>query len=284
MDLLLKGMAKEEPLLVVAVVDTETVEKARAFHDTYPTASAAFGRVITGAILIASTLKEGQRVMVQVMGDGPIGEIVAEADWLCRVRGYIKRPHIHLELEDGKLDVGRAIGKGILNVIKDLGLRESYHGSVPLQTGEIGDDLAYYFFVSEQTPAAVSVGVYVDIDNSVKASGGFMIHALPGVKDETIKYIEERLKSIRPVTSMILEGLGPKEIMEEAIGLPVEILEKKDVYYYCPCNKERVLDAIAALGEREIRDLASKGEKIDVQCWFCNRKYLVSKRELLSLL
>lgn len=284
MDLLLKGMAKEEPLLVVGLIDTETVEKARLIHDTYPTASAALGRVISGAILLSSLLKEGQRIILQVVGDGPVKEIVAEADWLCRVRGYVKRPHIHLELKDDKLDVGRAIGKGVLNVIKDLGLREYYRGSVPLQTGEIATDLAYYFRDSEQIPAAVSLGVYVDVDNSVKASGGFMIHALPGVKDETIEYLGKRLEGIRPVSSMILKGLGPKEIMEEAVGLPIEILERKEVLYYCPCNKDRVLDAIAALGKSDIKELAHKGKTVNVQCQFCKTGYAVSQEELLSLL
>ncbi|MEW6162955.1 MAG: Hsp33 family molecular chaperone HslO [Nitrospirota bacterium] len=284
MDLLLKGMAKEEPLLVVGLVDTETVEKARSIHDTYPTASAALGRVISGSILLSSILKEGQRVILQVVGDGPLREIVAEADWLCRVRGYVKRPHIHLGLKGGKLDVGRGIGKGFLNVIKDLGLREYYRGTVPLQTGEIATDLAYYFGASEQIPAAVSLGVYVDIDNSVKASGGFMIHALPGLRDETVKYLEERLKGLPPVSTMILNGLSPKEVMEEAVGLPIEISEWRDVFYYCPCTKDRVLDAIVALGKKDIEDLAKKGEALNVQCEFCRTEYAVSKKEILSLL
>jgi molecular chaperone Hsp33 len=284
MDLLLKGVAKEEPLLVVGLVDTGTVEKARLIHDTYPTASAVLGRTISGAILLSSLLKEGQRVILQVVGDGPIKGIVAEADWLCRVRGYVKRPHIHLGLKDGKLDVGRAVGKGFLNVIKDLGLREPYQGSVSLQTGEIATDLAYYFNTSEQIPAAVSLGVHVDVDNSVKASGGFMVQVLPGVKDETIEYLEKRLKGLRPVSSMILEGLGPKEIMEEAVGLPVDVLESKEVLYYCPCNKDRVLDTIVTLGKEDMQDLACRGETVEVECQFCKTEYTISQEEILSLL
>jgi molecular chaperone Hsp33 len=284
MDLLLKGMAKEEPLLVVGLVDTGTVEKARLIHDTYPTASAVLGRTISGAILLSSLLKEGQRVILQVVGDGPIKGIVAEADWLCRVRGYVKRPHIHLGLKDGKLDVGRAVGKGFLNVIKDLGLREPYQGSVSLQTGEIATDLAYYFNTSEQIPAAVSLGVHVDVDNSVKASGGFMVQVLPGVKDETIEYLEKRLKGLRPVSSMILEGLGPKEIMEEAVGLPVDVLESKEVLYYCPCNKDRVLDTIVTLGKEDMQDIACRGETVEVECQFCKTEYTISQEEILSLL
>ena len=284
MDLLLKGMVKGEPLLVVGLVDTEAVEKARSIHDTYPTATAALGRVMSGAILLSSILKEKQRVIIQVAGDGPLRKIVAEADWLCRVRGYVKRPHIHLGLKDGKLDVGRGVGKGFLNVIKDLGLKEYYQGTVPLQTGEIATDLAYYLNVSEQIPSAVSLGVYVDVDNSVKASGGFMIHALPGLRDETLEYLEERLKGLPPVSTMILNGLGPEEIMKEAVGLPVEISERREVLYYCPCTKDRVLDAIVALGKEEIKNLAHKGEVLNIQCEFCKTEYAHSKEEVLSLL
>jgi molecular chaperone Hsp33 len=284
LDFLLKGTAEEDKLLVVGLVDTETVEKARAIHDTRPTAAAALGRVISAAVLLSSTLKEDQRVIVQVIGDGPLKGVVAQADWLCRVRGYVKRPHIHLGLKDGKLDVGRGIGKGFLNVIKDLGLKEPYGGTVSLQTGEIATDLAYYLTVSEQIPAAVSLGVYVETDNSVKASGGFMIHALPGLGDETIEYLENRVKKLRPVSSMVLDGLGPKEIMEEAVGLPVKILERKDVTYYCPCNKERVLDAVVALGEKDIKGFSKKGKAVKVKCQFCRTEYIVPPDELLKLL
>jgi len=283
-DILLRGIAKEEPLLVVGLIDTDTAEKARAIHDTFPTASAALGRVISGTLLLSSLLKEGQRIMIQVVGDGPLREIVAEADWLSRVRGYVKRPHIHLGMKDGRLDVGRGIGKGFLNVIKDLGLKEYYQGMVPLQTGEIATDLAYYFKSSEQVPAAVSLGVYVDVDNSVKASGGFMIHALPGVRDETIGHLEERLSKLPPVSSMILDGLSPEEIMQEAVGLPLEITEKRETLYYCPCSKERVLDVIVALGKKEMEDLTLKGEVIRVHCQFCKKEYAITRDEIHSVL
>ncbi len=284
MDVLVKGMAKGEPLLVVALVNTEAVEKARAIHDTYPTATAALGRVISGALLLSSLLKEGQKVIIQVKGDGPLREIVAEADWLCRVRGYVRRPHIHLELRDNKFDVGRAVGSGFLYVIKDLGIREPYHGSVPLQTGEIGEDLAYYLSVSEQIPAAVSLGVYVDADNRVKASGGFMIHALPGVSDEGIDRLEKRLKQVPPVSSSILAGSGTEEIMEEAVGMPVEVLERKEVLYYCPCNKQRVMDVIVALGKKDMEEFIQKEETVMIRCRFCGTEYGVTMEEMKELL
>lgn len=284
MDLLVKGMTKDEPLLVIGLVSTATVERARTIHGTYPTASAALGRVMSGAILLSSLLKEGQKVIIQVKGDGPLREIVAEADWLCRVRGYVKRPHIHLELRNNKFDVGRAVGAGFLYVIKDLGIREPYHGSVPLQTGEIAEDLAYYLSVSEQIPAVVSLGVYVDTNNMVKASGGFMIHALPGTSEAAIDYLERRLKEVRPVSAGILEGLGPEEIMQEAVGMPLEIMERKEVSYHCPCNKQRVMDAIAALGKKDMEEFIQKKETLMIRCRFCGAEYAVTQEELAELL
>lgn len=284
MDILIKAMARDEPLFIVSLDDTETVEEARRIHDTYPTASAALGRTISGAILMSSLLKEGHKIIIQISGDGPLKEVVAEADWLSRVRAYVKRPHLHLGLKDDKLDVGRAIGNGILTVIKDLGLREYYRGSVPLQTGEIATDLAYYLRNSEQIPAAVSLGVYVETDNSVKASGGFMIHALPDVSEKTILYLEERLGRLQPVSSMILKGMTPEEIIEEALGMPFDIMERRTVIYHCPCTKERVLDAIVSLGEMDIKEFIGKGEPLGVQCQFCKKVYTITQDELKEIL
>lgn len=284
MDRIIKSMLREDPVLVVSLISTETVEKARKIHDTLPTATAALGRVISGALLLASTLKENQKVTLQVKGDGPIREILAEADAQYRVRAYIKRPHIHMGLKDGKLDVGRAIGKGFINVIRDLGLREIYQSSVPLQTGEIATDIAYYLNVSEQIPSAVSLGVYVDTDNSVKAAGGFMIQRLPGARDEVISFIERKLSNIKTASSMILEGLSPLEIIEEAVGLPVDVLDEREVTYYCPCSKDRVIDAMAALGKEEIEEMLRKGENLEVTCRFCGRDYDVSLMELEEIL
>jgi molecular chaperone Hsp33 len=284
MDVLVKAMAQDEPVLVVALVDTETVEKARVLHDTFPTATAALGRTMSAALLLSSLLKDGQKVIVQVAGDGPLHGVVAEADAQCRVRSYIKQPHVHLGLKDGKLDVGRAIGKGFFNVIKDLGLRDYYQGSVPLQTGEIATDLAYYLKNSEQIPAAVSLGVYVETDNAARASGGFMIQSLPGAGDEVIDYLEDRLKRVRQVSTMIREGLGPEQIIEEALGLPFKILEEKAVRYYCHCTRGRVLDAIASIGRQDIEDLIKKDETVQVQCEFCKTEYPVARAELEVLI
>ncbi|MBI1911447.1 MAG: Hsp33 family molecular chaperone HslO [Deltaproteobacteria bacterium] len=283
MDTLVKGLT-DEGLLVFGLVDTATVEKARLIHGTYPTASAALGRVISGSLLLASTLKDNQKVELQVAGDGPLKEIFAEADPQGRVRGYVARPHVQLELKNNKLDVGGAVGKGFLNVLKSLGGREPYRGTVTLQTGEIAEDLAYYLSTSEQVPSAVALGVYVDTDNSVKAAGGYMVQPLPGTPDETIDYLENRLKTVRPVSSMILDGLGPKEIMNEAVGLPIKFIDEIKVNYFCPCSKSRVLDAVAALGKADIEDYIKKGESVEVTCRFCKSFYKINPEELEELL
>ncbi|MEN2993879.1 MAG: Hsp33 family molecular chaperone HslO [Thermodesulfovibrio sp.] len=284
MDEVLKGFIKEEHVLVVSTICTETVEYARKIHDTWPTATAAMGRVIAGSLLLASTLKDGQRIMIQVKGDGPLNEVVAEADSYYRVRAYVKRPHIYMGLKDERIDVGRAIGKGFLNVIRDLGLKEYYQSSVALQTGEIARDLAYYLNVSEQIPSAVSLGVYVETDNSVKAAGGFMIQTMPETKVEIIDFLERKLSQSKSVSLMILEGMNCLQILEEAVGLPIEVLHRGTVTYFCPCTKERVINAIVTLGREEIHKMINEGKTVDVECYFCKKKYEIKLEELKTLL
>lgn len=283
MDLLVKGMAKGDPLLVVGVRSTGLAERAKTIHGTLPTASAALGRALSGAALLSSFLKEGQRVMIQIAGNGPLRGIIAESDWLGRVRGYVRRPCVHLGGKDGKLDVGRAVGRGTLTVLKDLGLREYYRGTVPLSTGEIASDIAYYLSASEQIPAAVSLGVYVETDHSVTASGGFLVHTLPGCHLDLIEELEDRLRKIRPVTTMIREGMSPRMMMEEAVGRRVDIREEKEVRYFCPCTRERVQDALVALGPGDLNRMARGGKDATVRCEFCNTTYVVSREELAFL-
>jgi molecular chaperone Hsp33 len=284
MDLMIKSLSNDEPILVVALVNTAAVEKARVLHDTYPTATAALGRAITGALLISSLLKEGQKLSLQIVGEGPLKEVFVESDWQGRVRGYVQRPHVYLGLLGGNLDVGRAIGKGYLHVVKDLGVREPYHSSIPLQTGEIASDVAYYLSVSEQIPAAVSIGMYVDSDNSVKASGGFMVHALPEADEEIIGYLEHRIGELRPVSSMILDGMTPEDITAVILGSPYRVIEKKEVSYVCPCTRDRVTRALIALGESDLRELVEKGEPLSIECHFCKTCYTVTQAELSEFL
>lgn len=284
MDEIVKGLIKDEHVLVVAVNCTGVVEEARTIHDTWPTATAAMGRVIAGTLLLASTLKDRQKVMLQVKGDGPLQEIVAESDWLYRVRAYVKRPHIYMGLKGEKIDIGRAVGKGFLNVIRDLGLREYYQSSVALQTGEIATDLAYYLNVSEQIPSAVSLGVFVETDNSVKAAGGFMIQTMPQTKPEIIDFLERKLSQCSSSSTMILQGLNPLQMLEEAVGLPIEILQRSEISYSCPCSKDRVIGAIITLGKKEIESMIEEGKTIDIECYFCKKKYELTVEELKGIL
>lgn len=284
MDELVKGLVKDEHVLAVAVNCTEVVEQARKIHDTWPTATAAMGRLIAGTLLLAATLKEGQKVMTQVKGDGPLQEIVAESDWLYRVRAYVRRPHIYMGLKGEKIDVGRAVGKGFLNVIRDLGLREYYQSSVALQTGEIATDIAYFLNVSEQIPSAVSLGVFVEPDNSVKAAGGFMIQTMPQTKPEIIDFLERKLSQCSSSSTMILQGLNPLQMLEEAVGLPIELLQRSKVIYHCPCTKDRVIGAVITLGKEEITQMINEGKTVDVECYFCKRKYELTVDELKKIL
>ncbi len=283
MDLLVKGMAEGDPLLVVGIRSTGMAERAKSIHGTLPTASAALGRALSGAALLSAFLKEGQRVMIQIAGDGPLRGIIAESDWRGRVRGYVRRPGVHLGVRNGRLDVGRAIGRGTLTVLKDLGLREYYRGTVPLSTGEIASDIAYYLSVSEQIPAAVSLGVYVEPDNSVTASGGFLVHPLPGCDPGLIEELEERLREVRPVTEMIRDGMSPRRMMEEAVGRKVVVREEKEVSYCCSCTRERMQDALVTLGALDLASMARDGKNATVRCEFCHATYLVSREELTFL-
>jgi molecular chaperone Hsp33 len=284
MDLLVKAMARKGFVTVTVVVNTASVDKARTLHDTYPTATAALGRTMTGVMLMASLLKEGQKISAQIVGDGPLKEVFAEADWLSRVRGYVRKPHVFMGLIGESLDVGRAIGPGYLHVIKDIGLRESYHSSIALQTGEIASDIAYYLSVSEQFPAAISLGVYVDTDNSVKASGGFLVHTMPGIDDWLVTYMEDRISTTPTVSSMVLDGKAPAEIIHEILGMPFDIIDQKEVSYYCPCSKDRVLRALITLGQQDLREMIAKEEPLAIQCHFCKTDYSVTPVELEELI
>jgi molecular chaperone Hsp33 len=284
LDILVKAIAKNEPVAATVIVNTAIVEKARVLHDTYPTATAALGRTMTAVMLMASLLKEGQKISMQIVGDGPLKEVFAEADWLSRVRGYVRKPHVFMGLIGESLDVGRAIGAGYLHVIKDLGLKESYHSSVPLQTGEIASDIAYYLSVSEQFPTAVSLGVYVDTDNSVKASGGFLVHTLPGADDWLVTYLEDRISTSPTVSSMVLDGKKPEELIGEILGLPFDVIDQREISYYCPCSKDRVLRALITFGEQELRQMISGDETLAIQCHFCKTDYSVNPLELEELI
>ena len=287
-DYLIKALAFDGQVRAYAVSSTETVSEAQRRHHTWPTASAALGRTMTATVMMGAMLKGDAKLTVKIEGKGPIGVILADSNAKGDVRGYVTNPQTHIEErnEQGKLNVGAAVGTdGTLTVVKDLGLRENFSGQVPLVSGELGDDFTYYFVTSEQTPSSVGVGVLVNPDNSIKASGGFIIQLLPNCEEETITFIEQRLSKIPPVSTMIDRGLSPEEILDELLGKEnVKVLEKMPIQFKCTCSKERFANAIISLGKDEIREMIEEDGEAEASCHFCNAAYHYSKEELEVLL
>lgn len=274
-DYLIRVLTTNKEIRALAVRSTELVEKARRAHETTPVATAALGRALSGTLLMGSMIKGGDEIRLIIEGDGPLGRIITEANQKGDVRGYVSNPQVPLLInKEGKLDVAAGIGKGQLTVIKNKLLRKSYESSVPLVSGEIGDDLTYYYAQSEQTPSAVGLGVLVDRDHSVKAAGGFIIQLLPGASEETIDILEENLKEINSVSRLIETGKTPEEILELILqGFDFRIMERKEVKYICKCDRERIAALLSSLGKEEIDDIIEKEGKIEVRCHFCNHIY-----------
>ncbi|RUM87879.1 MAG: Hsp33 family molecular chaperone HslO [Thermodesulfatator sp.] len=280
----IRGLAREGSFRVFAVECREVVEEARRLQGLSPTAAAALGRALAAAALLAADFKAG-RVMLQINGGGPLGEILAEGDAEGNLRGTVQRPWVHPEPRGGKLSVGEAVGrKGFLSVVRDLGLREPYQSSVPLVSGEIAQDLAYYLTVSEQIPSAVALGVLVEVDGSIKEAGGFLVQRMPGASEEDLKAAEEAISQAGTVTQLLSQGLSPEDILEKLFPGRVEILEKREVRYRCRCSRERVENALAALGREELLKLIERKEPARVTCHFCGREYEVPLEDLQRLL
>lgn len=284
-DILIRGTAFNGKVRAFAVTTTNVVEELRRRHDTYPTATAAMGRTVTAAAMMGAMLKNEEKLTVKVKGDGPIGHIVADANAKGEVRGYVKEPHVHLPSNSqGKLDVKGAVGTtGFLNVTKDLGLKEPYHGSVPLISGELGDDFTYYFALSEQTPSAVGLGVLVDTDNSVIVAGGFIIQLLPGLSEAEITQIEQAISQMPPVTSLLDQGMGLEEMLSWLLP-DVKVLAEMDIHFSCTCSRERVENTLISLGKDELMELVEEGQETEVICDFCREQYVVTTDELQELL
>ncbi len=288
-DIFKRGTSMDGGVRVFAAVTTDLVNEAQRIHHTYPVATAALGRTLTAGVLMAAAgLKnETDSLTLQVKGDGPLGNIVVCADSELRVRGYVANPYVDRPLnEKGKLDVGGAVGKGVLNVIRDLGMKEPYIGQIPLVSGEIAEDVTMYYAQSEQIPTAVALGVLVDTDNSVIASGGFMIQMMPGSTDEEAKLIEKTLDSLPPVTSMIAEGKTAEDIIfdvVDGIDFFIENSEGNPVYR-CNCSKSRMEKALISIGKAELQGIIDEQGEAELCCQFCDNKYKFSEEELRSLL
>ncbi len=286
MDKLKKFMAHVDMVKISCVETTELVEEARKIHQTNPTPTAALGRTLTMAVLMGTMMKnETDKLTIQILGDGPAGQILAVCNKNGEVKGCIANPMAEAPLKpNGKLNVSAIIGKGQLNVIKDIGLKEPYVGNVPLQTGEIAEDFAYYYAMSEQTASAVALGVLVEKDGSVKKAGGYVLQIMPDTPDEIISLIERRLKESKSITQMLEEGMTLEEIAkyisDDLATYEVEELHPK---YKCDCSRERMEKALISIGRKDIMELA-EDEETELTCQFCNKKYKFSKEEILNLI
>ena len=287
-DYLVRGMSMDGSVKVVAIRSTEMVRTGATIHNTTPNATAAFGRALTAASMMGNMQKvENGSMTLQIKGGGPIGSIVCVADPIGNVRGYVYEPNVPLvEKFPGKLDVGATVGTdGTLTVIRDMQLKEPYVGSVPLVSGEIGDDVTAYFAQSEQTPTACALGVLVDRDQSVKVAGGYLIQLLPGASDEVIDKLEAGIQRAGAVTTMLEQGLTPEDILGQVCGeLGVVFMETTPVSYKCYCSRERVTSALISLGRKELTEIMEEKKSFPVGCQFCSEVYEFTPEDIEELL
>lgn len=286
-DYLVRALGFGGSVRAFAVRTTDTVGEAQRRHDTWPTASAALGRTMTAAAMMGAMQKGDDLLTIKVQGNGDMRGIVVDANAKGEVRGYAVNPHVHFDLNaQGKLDVRRAVGtEGTLSVVKDTGLRDYFTGQVELVSGELGEDFAYYFTKSEQTPSAVGLGVLVNTDDSILAAGGFIVQVMPGVDDETITKIETALSNIEPVSKMIEKGYSPEEILKAVLGEEnVDFLDTLPISFNCSCSKERFAEALLKVGEAEIQSMIDEDHGAEAECHFCMEKYQYSEDDLNALI
>jgi molecular chaperone Hsp33 len=287
-DYLVRAMLGDNQARLFALRTTDVVREAATNHQMTPVAAAALGRALTMGLVLGAMLKGEETISIQIKGDGPLMGIVVSANSRGEVKGYVGNPRVELPArEDGKLDVGAAVGKGNLYVIRDLGLKEAYQGTVPLQTGEIGEDFAYYFTNSEQVPSAVGLGVLVGTDGLPLASGGIIVQLLPdAINDEQfISALEERLSKMAAVSSVFAQEQSVEQIVESIFsGIPIRFIDKQAVKFLCDCSWERFEEALVTLGAEELQELVDGGETIETICHFCSKRYQFTVDQLKSVL
>ena len=287
-DYIVRAITTDGWVKAMAISSTAMVEKARQMHKTTPTATAALGRVLTVTSMMGNLQKvENGALTLQFKGGGPLGTILATSDAEGNVRGYVTNPGISLlEKYAGKLDVGAAVGTdGMLTVIRDLQMKEPYIGSVELVTGEIADDVTAYFAQSEQTPTACALGVLVDVDQSVKVAGGYLIQLLPGAPDDVIMKIETGIACAGAVTPMLDRGLSPEEILKTVLcEFELDIFEQEPVEYRCYCSRERVEKTLITIGKKDMQEIVDEGKDITIECQFCDTIYKFTPQEVETLL
>ena len=285
-DYLVRAAAADAQVRAFAVTARDTVETARKAHDTSPVMTAALGRLLCAGAMMGSMMKGDADILtLQIQGDGPAGGLTVTADSRGRVKGYAVNPQVILPANSqGKLDVGGAVGAGSLRVIKDLGLKEPYVGQTQLQTGEIAEDLTYYFAASEQVPSSVGLGVLMEKNNTVKQAGGFIVQLMPFAEGNVIEKLEANLSRIHSVTKLLEDGNSPEQILGILLeGMDMEILSDMPVEFYCNCSRERVAKALYSIGKKEMDEMIKDGEPIEVKCHFCNTAYQFSVEDLVQI-
>lgn len=286
-DYIVRASAADGAVRAFAVTSRELTERAKNCHQTSPVISAALGRLLAAGAMMGVMMKgKDDLLTLQIIGDGPAKGLVVTADSAGHVKGYAHVPDVELPANAlGKLDVGGAVGGGMLRVVRDLGLKEPYIGTTQLQTGEIAEDLTYYFAVSEQTPSSVGLGVLMEKNNTVKQAGGFIIQLMPFAEDAVIEKLEQNLQRIKPVTTMLEDGMTPEGILETVLaGMDIEWTDRLPVQFFCNCDKDRVEKALVSIGEKELKDMIAEGKPIEVKCHFCNRAYRFTVADMERLL
>ena len=286
-DYIIRGMAANHQVRFFAAYSKNLVEEARKHHDTSPVATAALGRLLTAGAMMGTMCKNDSDVItIQIKCSGPIGGLVVTADAKANVKGYVYNKDVMLPpSKAGKLDVGKALDLGVLTVIKDLGLKEPYSGQTHLVSGEIAEDLTYYFATSEQIPTSVALGVLMNKDNTVRQAGGFIIQMMPFAEEEVIAALEDRLKDFSSVTTHLDAGETPEDMMEKLFeGFDMEVEDRIPTQFYCNCSKERVSKAVISVGKKDLQEMIDEGKPIEVNCHFCNSHYTFTVEEMKEML
>lgn len=285
-DYIVRATAADGQVRAFAAATKQVVETARVRHNTSPVATAALGRLLTAGAMMGSMMKNDTDMLtLMIRSGGPLGGITVTADSHANVKGYVQNPDVMLPPKNGKLDVGGAVGVGLLQVIKDMGLKEPYAGQTVLVSSEIAEDLTYYFANSEQIPSSVGLGVLMEKDNTVKCAGGFLIQLMPFAEEKTIGTLEENLKKVTSVTALLEKGYTPERILEELLGnLELAVTDTLDTRFYCNCSKERVEQAVVSIGRKDIQEMIEEGKDIEVKCHFCNTAYNYTIEDLKRIL
>lgn len=284
---MVRATAADAQIRAFAVTSRELTEAARAAHNTSPVVTAALGRLMAGALMMGGMLKGEKDILtLQIRGAGSVHGITATADAAGHVKGYADNPQAMMPPNSvGKLDVGGVIGAGVLRVMKDMGLKEPYVSTITLQTGEIADDLTYYFAASEQVPSVVALGVLMNRDNTVRQAGGFIVQLMPFTSEEIISRLEEKLTKITSVTELLEEGKTPEELLESVLGeLGLKITDRMPVSFRCDCSRERVEKVLLSLGKKDLQEMIDEGKEVELHCHFCNRNYTFSVEEVECLM